>query len=167
MTHVVIAGASGFIGGYLVARYRAAGVEVRTIGRGASADAAWGDPAAIAGVVDGCDVLVNLAGRSVNCRYTPSNRREIIRSRVETTAALRAAVASASAPPRVWVNSSTATIYRHAEDRPMTERDGELGSGFSVEVAKAWEAEFFAASTMSPASSTSSRRDPISTASST
>lgn len=144
MTRVVIAGASGFIGGYLVARYRAAGAEVRTIGRGASADASWGDAAAIAGVVDGCDVLVNLAGKSVNCRYTPSNRREIISSRVETTAALRAAVADASAPPRVWVNSSTATIYRHAEDRPMTERDGELGSGFSVEVAKAWEAEFFA-----------------------
>ena len=95
MTRVVIAGASGFIGGYLVARYRAAGVEVRTIGRGASADAAWGDSAAIARVLDGCDVLVNLAGTSVNCRYTPSNRREIIRSRVETTAALRAALADA------------------------------------------------------------------------
>ncbi|KQZ08410.1 NAD-dependent epimerase [Agromyces sp. Root1464] len=144
MTRVVIAGASGFIGAHLVARYRAAGIEVRTIGRGASADAAWGDPAAIARAVDGCDLLVNLAGKSVNCRYTPGNRAEIIRSRVETTAALRAAVASAAAPPRVWVNSSTATIYRHAEDRPMTERDGELGRGFSVEVAKAWESEFFA-----------------------
>ncbi|MBM7830444.1 NAD dependent epimerase/dehydratase family enzyme [Agromyces cerinus] len=144
MTRVVIAGASGFIGRHLVARYRAAGIEVRTIGRGASADAAWGDPAAIAGLVDGCDVLVNLAGKSVNCRYTPRNRAEIVRSRVETTAALRSAVESAAVPPRVWFNSSTATIYRHAEDRPMTERDGELGSGFSVEVAKAWEREFFA-----------------------
>ncbi|WP_157006093.1 epimerase [Agromyces laixinhei] len=146
MTRVAIAGASGFIGGYLVARYRAAGVEVRTIGRGASADAAWGDAAAIARVVDGCDVLVNLAGKSVNCRYTTGNRAEIVRSRVETTAALRTAVESAAAPPRVWFNSSTATIYRHAEDRPMTEREGELGSGFSVDVARAWEAEFFAGS---------------------
>ncbi|WP_082600026.1 epimerase [Agromyces sp. Root81] len=144
MTRVVIAGASGFIGRHLVARYRAAGIDVRTIGRGTSADASWGDPEAIADIVDGCDVLVNLAGRNVNCRYTPSNRAEIISSRIETTAALRAAVASAAAPPRVWFNSSTATIYRHAEDHPMTERDGELGSGFSVEVAKAWEAEFFA-----------------------
>jgi NAD dependent epimerase/dehydratase family enzyme len=146
MSRVVIAGASGFIGGYLVARYRAAGIEVRTIGRGASADAAWGDPMAIARAIDGSDVLVNLAGKSVNCRYTPGNRAEIIRSRVETTAALRAAVASVESPPRVWFNSSTATIYRHAEDRPMTEGDGELGSGFSVEVAKAWESEFFTGS---------------------
>ena len=144
MTRVVVAGASGFIGGCLAERYRAAGIEVRTIGRGPSADASWGDAAAIARVVDGCDVLVNLAGKSVNCRYTPRNRAEIIRSRVETTAALRAAVASVASPPRVWFNSSTATIYRHAEDHPMTERDGELGSGFSVEVAKAWESEFFA-----------------------
>lgn len=143
MTRVVIAGASGFIGGYLVARYRAAGLEVRTIGRGASADASWEDQAAVAALVDGCDVLVNLAGRSVNCRYTPGNRAEIVRSRVETTAALRSAVESAASPPRVWFNSSTATIYRHAEDRPMTERDGELGSGFSVDVARAWEGEFF------------------------
>ena len=144
MKRVVIAGASGFIGGYLVERYRAAGIEVRTIGRGPSADAAWGDSAAIARVVDGSDVLVNLAGKSVNCRYTPRNRAEIIRSRVETTSALRAAVASVESPPAVWFNSSTATIYRHAEDHAMTEREGEIGSGFSVEVAKAWESAFFA-----------------------
>jgi len=61
MTRVVVAGASGFIGRHLVARYRAAGVDVRTIGRGKSADASWGDAAAIVGLVDGCDVLVNLA----------------------------------------------------------------------------------------------------------
>jgi NAD dependent epimerase/dehydratase family enzyme len=144
MTRVVIAGASGFIGGYLVERYRAQGIEVSTIGRGRSTDASWGDSAAIARVVDGCDVLVNLAGKSVNCRYTPRNRAEIIRSRVQTTSALHAAVASVESPPPVWFNASTATIYRHAEDHPMTERDGEIGSGFSVEVAKAWESEFFA-----------------------
>lgn len=136
---VVIAGASGFIGRYLIDRYRAAGWTVRTVGR-AGADAGWGETAAITSVLDGADLLVNLAGKSVNCRYTAANRAEILRSRLETTAELGRAVAAASSPPALWINSSTATIYRHAEDRPMTESTGELGTGFSVEVATAWEA---------------------------
>ena len=85
---------------------------------------------------------MNLAGRSVNCRYTPANRAEILRSRIETTEEL--ARAAAVAPPAVWLNSSTATIYRPADDRPMTEADGEIGDGFSVDVARAWEDAFFA-----------------------
>ncbi|WP_350349823.1 DUF1731 domain-containing protein [Agromyces sp. G08B096] len=143
MSTVVVAGASGFIGRSLVARHRARGDRVVTIGRG-EADASWSDADAIRRLLDGADVLVNLAGRSVNCRYTAANRAEILRSRSETTATLREAVAAVSQPPPVWFNSSTATIYRHAEDRPMTESTGELGTGFSVEVAKAWEREFFA-----------------------
>ncbi|MET1016914.1 MAG: DUF1731 domain-containing protein, partial [Leifsonia flava] len=82
--------------------------------------------------------------KSVNCRYTPANRAEILRSRVETTRELNAAVQACVTPPVLWVNSSTATIYRHAEDRPMTESTGEVGTGFSVGIARAWEEEFFA-----------------------
>lgn len=139
---VVIAGASGFIGQRLVAAFREEGASVSTIGR-ASADARWGDHEAIAALVDGADLLVNLAGKSVNCRYGPVNRAEIVRSRVETTEELGRAVRAASTPPTLWINSSTATIYRHAEDRPMTEEDGEIGTGFSVGVATAWEDAFF------------------------
>ncbi|MET0296710.1 MAG: NAD-dependent epimerase/dehydratase family protein, partial [Microbacterium sp.] len=139
---VVIAGASGFIGRMLVRAFADDGFDVRTIGR--SATARWDDPQSIARAVDGAEVLVNLAGKSVNCRYTDANRDEILRSRVDTTRALREAVAVAAKPPRVWFNASTATIYRHATDRPNTESSGELGSGFSVDVAKAWEREFFA-----------------------
>ena len=142
MTRVVVAGASGFMGRSLVAARRRAGEDVRTIGR-TGADARWGDAAAITRLLDGADLLVNLAGRSVNCRYTPANRAEIVRSRDETTAELAAAIAAADAPPPLWINSSTATIYRHADDRPMTEDGGELGEGFSVDVAKAWERAFF------------------------
>lgn len=145
MSRVVIAGASGFIGRYLVERFRADGDEISSIGRAsteAGTDAVWGDDEGIARLVDGSDLLLNLAGRSVNCRYTERNRAEIFASRLETTAALGRAVLAADAPPRVWMNSSTATIYRHAEDRPMDEVDGELGSGFSVEVARAWERTF-------------------------
>lgn len=136
-----MAGASGFMGTFLAREFRATGDEVVTIGRGA-ADARWGDAAGIRDLVDGADVVLNLAGKSVNCRYGPANRAEIVRSRVETTRALGDAIASASRPPSLWLNSSTATIYRHAEDRPMTESTGELGTGFSVDVAKAWEAAF-------------------------
>ncbi len=138
----VVAGASGFIGTAIVDAFRQDGYDVCTIGR--TGAVTWDDPGAIAAAIDGADVLVNLAGKSVNCRYTDRNRDEILRSRVETTRALGAAVRAASDPPRVWLNASTATIYRHAMDRPNTERDGELGSGFSVDVARAWERELFA-----------------------
>lgn len=141
--HVVIAGASGFIGRYLAHAFSAEGARVSTIGR-SGADAEWGDTAAIARLLDGADLLVNLAGKSVNCRYTPANRAEILRSRVETTRELASAIRACAAPPPLWINSSTATIYRHADDRPMTESTGELGEGFSVSVAKAWEEAFFA-----------------------
>lgn len=140
---VVIAGASGFIGPALIRSFAGDGYDVRTIGR-SGADASWQDPSAIAALVDGADVLVNLAGKSVNCRYTDRGRDEILRSRVETTRALREAVAVASTPPRVWLNASTATIYRHRMDAPNTESTGEIGEGFSVDVATNWEREFFA-----------------------
>jgi NAD dependent epimerase/dehydratase family enzyme len=139
---VVIAGASGFIGTRLAASLRSKGAQVQTIGRH-GADAVWGDDTAIRRMVDGAALLVNLAGKSVNCRYSERNRTEILRSRVETTRALGDAVLAASTPPPLWLNASTATIYRHAEDRPMTEAGGELGEGFSVGIAMAWEEEFF------------------------
>jgi len=138
MSRVVIGGSSGFIGRHLQRKYRAEGREVITISR-SHADLTWQDQAGIDAAVDGAALVVGLAGKSVSCRYTAANRAEILRSRVDTTAALSTAIGRASAPPPVWVNSSTATIYRHAEDRPMTEADGEIGSGFSVEIAKAWE----------------------------
>lgn len=139
---VVLAGASGFIGRYLVEAFRLDGATVTLIGRHGP-DARWGDPAAIASLVDGADVVINLAGKSVNCRYNERNRAEILRSRLDTTRALGEAIAAAQRPPALWLNSSTATIYRHAEDRPMTESTGELGTGFSVSVATAWEQAFF------------------------
>lgn len=138
---VVIAGASGFVGRALAADFERDGWDVVRIGRREAVR--WGERADIERAVDGAEVLINLAGKSVNCRYTDANRNEILRSRVETTTALREAVSAAAAPPRVWFNASTATIYRHATDRPNTEADGELGQGFSVDVARNWERAFF------------------------
>ncbi len=140
---VVLGGAGGFMGTFLAKQYRDQGREVVTIGR-SGADLQWGDQRGIAAAIDGATLVVGLAGKSVNCRYNEENRAEIFRSRLDTTAQLSAAIAAAAAPPQLWVNSSTATIYRHAEDRPMTEADGDIGAGFSVEVAKAWEQALFA-----------------------
>ena len=116
--------------------------------------------------LEGADACINLAGRSVNCRYTPANRAEIYNSRIQTTRLLGSVIARLAEPPRVWLNASTATIYRHTLDRPgldwpMTESNGELGGNeriggrrrapdtwnFSIGVARDWEAAFFAAET--------------------
>ncbi len=140
---VVIGGGSGFIGQALKAGFEAEGYDVAVIGR-EGPDARWDDPAAILKVIDGAEVVIGLAGKSVNCRYDDKNRDEILRSRVETTRALREAIAAAERPPAVWMNASTATIYRYAIDRPQTEADSELDTGFSPDVGRSWEAELFA-----------------------
>jgi len=106
--------------------------------------------------IDGADVVINLAGRSVNCRYNPANRREILNSRTISTGLVGQAIAEASHPPALWLNAGTATIYRHSFDRAMDEATGEIGGNepdapskwrFSIEVATAWERAFFAAAT--------------------
>ncbi len=139
----VLAGASGFIGRRLARELTADGYRVDLVGR-SGPDARWGEPDRIAALVDGADLLVNLAGRSVGCRYTDANRNEIYSSRIDTTTELHRAVARAASPPPVWLNASTGTIYRYAMDRPQTETDGELGRGFSVDVARDWEQALFA-----------------------
>lgn len=106
--------------------------------------------------LEGADVCINLAGRSVNCRYHARNRRDIYDSRIRSTKLLGSVIGGLSDPPKVWLNASTATIYRHALDRAMDEAAGELGGNepgapktwnFSIRVAKDWESAFFGAST--------------------
>src|SRR5688572_28493480 len=87
--------------------------------------------------------MVNLTGKNVNCRYNQTNKDEILNSRVDATAALGKAVNQLTNPPKVWIQSASATIYRHADDRPMDERSGEIGDGFSVDVCKQWEKTFW------------------------
>jgi len=102
--------------------------------------------------VDPYDICINLTGRSVNCRYHSKNRHEIFDSRIQSTRLLNEVFSSGIRPPRLWINASTATIYRHSLDRPMDEATGELGGNepgapdtwnFSISVAKGWEEEFF------------------------
>lgn len=142
MNKIVLAGGTGFLGQYLASKFKERGDEVIIISRSKS-DVLWRDKAAIINALEGADLVLNLAGKSVDCRYTEKNKREILRSRVDTTRLIGEAIAACKEPPTLWINSSTATIYCHAEDRPMTEQGGEIGEGFSVDVAKAWEKTFF------------------------
>lgn len=146
---VVLAGASGFIGRYVRSRFEQDGWAVRTIGRkgAGSSSASWNDDDALTRVLNGADLVVNLAGRSVSCRYSARNRTSILESRVRTTEALGRAIARCQEPPSTWLNASTGTIYRDARDRPQSENDGEPGTGFSVDVARAWETALDAAAT--------------------
>ncbi|MBD2721356.1 TIGR01777 family oxidoreductase [Hymenobacter armeniacus] len=149
---MVIAEGNGFLGRHLARYFRERGYRVVVLGRGAAPSldnyVRW-DGCSLgswAAKLEGAYALINLAGRSVDCRYTAANKREIIASRVESTCVLGAAVAACAVPPRVWLNSSTATIYADTtgEQPANTEAMGRIGESFSVEVARAWEAAFAA-----------------------
>jgi uncharacterized protein (TIGR01777 family) len=159
---VVITGGSGQVGQILARHFHAHGADVAVVARHIDG-APWSTvkwdvlhPGEWGKELDGADVVVNLAGRSVNCRYNEANRREIKESRIVTTQLVGDAIAKASQPPKLWMNASTATIYRHALDRSMDEVDGEIGGSepgipstwrFSYDVAKSWEKAFFEADT--------------------
>lgn len=151
---VVIPGGSGHLGRLLAAAWHAEGHDVTVLSRH-PARAPWPVVAWDAvheGVgtqtIDGADVVVNLVGRSVDCRYTPENRRAILESRVQSTAVVGRAIAAAMRPPAVWLQMSTATIYAHTFGAAHDE-SGAIGGAepgvpdrwrFSIEVARAWEA---------------------------
>ncbi|MEO6916180.1 MAG: TIGR01777 family oxidoreductase, partial [Chitinophagaceae bacterium] len=139
---IIIAGGTGFIGTYLANGFKNLGDTVIIISR-KNRDIHWEQSTEIKSALENSDILINLAGKSVDCRYTEKNKKEIMLSRTETTKALGEAAQKCKVPPKLWINSSTATIYRHAEDREMNEESGEIGTGFSVEVAKNWEYSFF------------------------
>ncbi len=150
---IVIFGANGFLGRYLCRHFARNGKEVVAIARsreGWSGDGMFLEwdgktlgPWALA--LEGAEAVINLAGRSVNCRYTAKNRREIRQTRVDATRVIGEAINACKAPPKTWLNASTATWYRHAEDKPQNDWLGEPGEGFSCEVAQAWEDAFFRA----------------------
>ena len=154
---VVMPGGSGEVGTVLAQALHRQGHDVVVLSRQARTlpwrVVQWDGKAlgAWAAEVDGSDVVINLTGRSVNCRYTPEHRREIIDSRVGPTRLVGAAIASARRPPAVWLQASTATIYTHRYDAPNDEVCGAIGGDesdappswtFSIDVARAWERAF-------------------------
>ena len=139
---IVIAGGTGFVGRYLSNKFKTSGYYVVIISRQQN-HVNWSNLTEITNALDNAEMLINLAGKSVDCRYNEKNKKEILESRINTTKILGEAILNCKNPPPIWINSSTATIYRHAEDRPMTEATGQIGSGFSVHVATSWEQAFF------------------------
>jgi uncharacterized protein (TIGR01777 family) len=138
MKTIVIAGASGFIGEYLSSYLLLNDWNVVTIGR-SNGNATWNDQPSVLRVLDGAYALINLAGKSVNCRFTARNVDELISSRVETTRALGEAIALCQRPPAVWINASGASIYRDTQGTPNAEESETDGVGTMAEVARLWE----------------------------
>ena len=152
---IVIPGGTGQIGAILCRAFSAAGDDVvvlsRTpVPRSSCRSVQWDGRTLCRWTqeLEGADVVINLAGKSVNCRYGKTNRREIMDSRVDSVRAIRSAIERAKRPPRVWLQASTATIYAHQFDAPNDEFAGLIGSNeanapdtwrFSIDVAKAWE----------------------------
>lgn len=150
---IVIPGGGGQLGQMLARHFREQDHSVTVLSRH-PAPAEWNvvvwdgrTQGAWSGVLEDADVVINLAGRSVHCRYNAHNRREILDSRVDSTRAVGEAIAAASSPPAVWLNASTAIIYRQSFEQALDE-SGELGRDdpsapekwrFSIEVATAWE----------------------------
>jgi uncharacterized protein (TIGR01777 family) len=158
---IVIPGGTGQVGSLIAHAFRAGGHDVVVLSRGGGSDARivpWDARTVGAWVneIDGADVVVNLAGRSVNCRYTPKNMAAMMSSRVDSTRAVGLAIGQASRPPRLWLQMSTATIYAHRFDAANDEASGMIGGSepdvpsywrFSIEIAQAWERELTEAST--------------------
>jgi uncharacterized protein (TIGR01777 family) len=151
---IVIPGGTGQVGNVLARAFHGDGHDVVVIGRSPK-NARWriehwdGEKlGAWAEEIDGSDVVINLAGRSVNCRYNAENRRQMMDSRINSTRSVGEAIANASRPPKVWLQASTATIYAHRFDAPNDDVTGIVGGSeqdapdtwkFSIDVATAWE----------------------------
>lgn len=151
MRKIVIAAGSGFLGQVLCNHFKNKDTEIIILTRGKSEIlnhikyVHW-DAKNLSGwekELENCDLLVNLAGKSVNCRYTAKNKKEILDSRIDSTKILNTAVLKCKNPPKHFINSSTATIYRHSLDKQMDEYTGETGNDFSMNIAKNWEKVFY------------------------
>lgn len=147
---IILAGGSGFLGDIIIDHFRNSTTQIIVLTRGKERTEKnvryinW-DGKTLSGwinEIEASDALINLTGKSVDCRYTEKNKQEIIRSRVDATHILSEAVLHCTTPPKVWLNAASATIYRYSEDKDMTEESIELGTGFSVDVCKQWESTF-------------------------
>lgn len=161
---IIIAGGSGFIGQALC-NYFGADNQVTVLGRGIKNEKtnAFGEDLVSeeikgkirflhwdareqgdwATALEGADLLINLAGKTVNCRYNEKNKQEIMNSRIDATKALGIAVQHTVSPPKLWINATSATIYPHATDTPRDENFTAFADDFSVQVCKAWEKVFY------------------------
>ncbi len=151
MKKLIIAGGTGFLGQALARHFARKNWQVTILTRDTHAPTRAGRLVAWDGKtlgpwtdeLENAHALINLCGKSVDCRYHQRNREEILESRLQPTRVLEKALQTLKHPPAVWLNAASATIYRHSLDTPMDEASGEIGDGFSVDVCQAWEEAFF------------------------
>lgn len=151
MEKIIIAGGTGFLGNVLIEYFKNKTEQIIVLTRGEEKQIdnisfCYWDSQTLGSwvkLLENANVLINMCGKSVDCRYTPANKKTIIESRTRTTALLGKALLQCNHPPKLWMNSSTATIYQHSLHTPMNEDTGILGNSFSENVAKAWEQTFF------------------------
>lgn len=144
---IIIAGGNGFLGKSLELFFELQGHSVNILTRNPNEpnnifwDAqnlgSWKE------ALEDTDVLINMVGKSVDCRYTAKNKKEILESRINSTRVLQQAIDVCKNPPKTWLNASSATIYVHSENELMTETTGIIGDDFSMNICKEWEKEFF------------------------
>lgn len=148
---IVLAGGNGYLGRVLASFYKDIAHEVIILSRkpapandnittlvwDGQTEGNWTE------ALNNADMLINLCGKNVNCRYTEKNKAQIFSSRLVPTTLLGKVIGKLAHPPKLWINVTSATIYRHAEDYAQDEATGQIGSGFSVEVCKQWEQVFF------------------------
>lgn len=152
---IVIAGGSGFLGNLLADYFSKTTEEIVILtrrpepSRGNIRYVQWDarTTGAWCKELNRADVLLNMTGKNVNCRYTEKNKKLIYQSRLESTRVLDEVVRMCSQPPGLWINSGSATIYIASYDRMMTEKEGIIGDDFSMDVCKQWEKTFFETST--------------------
>ncbi|KMQ64559.1 NAD-dependent epimerase [Chryseobacterium angstadtii] len=144
---IIIAGGTGFLGESLEKYFEGKGDQVYILTRKPKRDndiywdahtlGEWKNS------IDGAHILINLTGKSVDCRYTEKNKKEIYASRIRSTQILQQAVDQCIVKPKIWLNAASATIYIHSETHMNTEKNGIIGDDFSMNICKSWEKEFF------------------------
>lgn len=144
MKKIIIAGGTGFIGSYVTTRFREIGYNVSIISRNESNEnnVSWTQNDLIV-ALENSDLVLNLSGKSINCRHTEANRKTIIESRLSTTIAIGEAITACENPPKLWINASATGIYKSSLNIAMTENEIDLGSDFLSEVVRKWENAFF------------------------
>ena len=150
MKKLIIAGGTGFLGKALISKYEHDFDEIIILSRSANTQlknvryVQWDAKSfgSWCSELEGATAIINLCGKSVDCRYTEKNKALIFSSRLDSTQIIGEAILKCINPPTLWINGASATIYAHSENKRRTELSTEIGSGFSVEVCKAWENVF-------------------------